>query len=164
MSTPNFFSNNVVLNNNIKIDSQYVKFIHFYTPLGQDFDFNSENIEFDLKFDVFENKNDSKNYILIVEFFINEVNPKEKEDDCMLNIIVEGIYSIEEEIEDDEEINVHFGSLNLLISYLRVVLFNITSMTANGGLHLPLINVKELFLKKFEKDKKKLKNKKKLKS
>jgi len=154
MNTLNPFKQNILFNDNIHINSQYVKFIQFFTPLGQDFDFSSEKIRLDYNYDILENKKDIKDHIIILEFNISEINSDE-EQDCILNLVVEGIYRIGETIEDDEEIKAakHFGSLNLLISYLRIVLFNITSMTANGGIHLPLINTKELHLKKVSESK-----------
>jgi preprotein translocase subunit SecB len=140
---------NKLFNTEIKIESHYVKLIRFYTPLGQDLDFNSEYLKLDYSYHVLNNKKDIYDYILILEFSLIEVKPEDKSQNCMLNVIVEGIYHLNPKIKEVSEIESakHFGSLNLLLNYLRTVIFNITSMTSNGGIYLPLIDIRELHLK-----------------
>lgn len=152
---------NKLFNTDINIESQYVKLIQFYTPLGQDFDFNSESLKLDYNYHVLNSKEDDKDYIVILEFNLSEVSEENEEQNCILNIVVEGIYQLSENIKGEDEIQKakHLGSLNLLINYLRTVIFNITSFTVNGGIFLPLINVKELHMKN-EKSNENKKNKK----
>ncbi len=146
---------NKIFNTDISIESQYVKLIQFFTPLGQDFDFNSENLKLDYSYNILNNKKDKCNYIVILEFSLIETNPDDESQNCMLNIVVEGIYQLNPDIKEDSDIESakHFGSLNLLVNYLRTVIFNITSLTANGGVYLPLINIRELHVKNMNEEK-----------
>ncbi len=140
---------NQLFKSDIIVESQFVKIIQFFTPLGQDFDYSSENLKLDYKYNLLDSKDNKKDFIVLLEFSIIENNFENEEENCVLNIVVEGIYQLSESVISDEEIEIakHFGSLNLLINFLRTVIFNITSFTANGGIFLPLINVKELHLK-----------------
>ncbi|WP_329805209.1 hypothetical protein [Flavobacterium facile] len=140
---------NQLFKSDIIVESQFVKIIQFFTPLGQDFDYSSENLKLDYKYNLLDSKDNKKDFIVLLEFSIIENNFENEEENCVLNIVVEGIYQLSESVISDEEIEIakHFGSLNLLINFLRTVIFNITSFTANGGIFLPLINVKEFHLK-----------------
>lgn len=141
------FSDNTIFNNKVAIESQYVKAINFYTPLGRDFDFNSNNITFDYKYHILDNKNDKRRHIIILEFKILEKTvAKKKESECVMNIVLEGIYKINELVENESqflEIK-NFVSLNLMINFLRIALNNITSLTFNKDFFLPPINFTEL--------------------
>ena len=144
---------NELFNNSIIIESQFVKVIQFLTPFGRDFDFNSPEIELDIKYKILDHKEDNRNHIVIIDFSILEKQESntDNEHNCLLTIVVEGIYKINNNIPDKEVKSAkHFGSLNLLVNYLRTVFFNITSMTANGGQLLPLINLAELHKRNIE--------------
>jgi|GEM_PF-4929174 len=141
------YTENDLFNNSIIIESQFVKVIQFFTPFGGDFDLDSPNIELDIKYKILDHKDDNRNHIVIIDFSIVEKEELEKklEETCHLTIVIEGIYRINDNIPDEEVKSAkHFGSLNLLVNYLRTVYFNITSMSANGGQLLPLINLAEL--------------------
>ena len=153
----NLFENNL-FNNDILIESQYVKIIHLQTPLGGDINFNSENIDLVYNYDVLDNKENIRNHIVLLELSIiekktsdsNETNSK-----VALTIVVEGIYNVSSNVDDkDIKLAKHHASLNLTINYLRTVFYNITSLTANGGQFLPLINIGE-FHKKRDLERKK---------
>lgn len=149
---PNYLDNKL-FNDSIIIESQFVKIIQLFTPLGGDFDFDSDNIELDFKYKILDNKENNRDHIVILEFSLNEKEKSEQriEESCHLTIVVEGIYKINEKVPDDEIKSAkHFGSLNLLVNYLRTVYFNITSMSANGGQLLPLINLHELHKKNIK--------------
>jgi len=148
----NIFNNNL-FNNDIEIVSQYVKIIHLQTPLGADINLNSESLELHCIYDIMNNKEDIRNHIVLLEFCVTEKNSNIEElgSNITLSIVVEGIYNISTNIaEKNIEYVKHTGSLNLLINYLRTVFFNITSLTANGGQFLPLMNINELHLKRDE--------------
>lgn len=151
MTLPKIFENQL-FNSDIIVESQYVKLIQFFTPLGQDFDYNSDNLKLDYKYRVLDSKENKKDFIVLLEFSIIEINLEDEEQNCILNIAVEGIYQLNDNINSEQEIEnaKHFGSLNLLINYLRTVVYNITSFTSNGGIFLPLINVKELHFKNIK--------------
>lgn len=153
---PNYLVNKL-FNDSVIIESQFVKIIQLFTPLGGDFDFDSENIELDFKYRILDNKENIRDHIVILEFsiFEKEESNQKIEESCHLTIVVEGIYKINERIPEEEIKSVkHFASLNLLVNYLRTVYFNITSMTANGGQLLPLINLNELHEKNIKSKKK----------
>jgi preprotein translocase subunit SecB len=154
MNTHKLFENQL-FNSDIHVESQYVKLIQFFTPLGQDFDYTSDNLKLDYEYHLLDSKENKKDFIVLLEFSIIDINLENEEQNCVLNITVEGIYQLSENISSDEEIEMakHFGSLNLLINYLRTVFFNITSFTANGGIFLPLINIKELHIKNIKETK-----------
>jgi preprotein translocase subunit SecB len=138
------FSNNSIFNNVVLIDSQYVKAINYFAPLGCDIDFNSDDIELDYKYHILNHKEDKRKHIIILEFKILEKN--NSEGDCVISIVVEGVYRINETVEDEKNFNdiKHFASLNLIVNFLRVALHNITSLTFNKGFYLPPINISEL--------------------
>lgn len=146
---PNYLDNKL-FNDSIIIESQFVKIIQLFTPLGSDFDFDSDNIELDFKYKILDKKENIRDHIVILEFSLIEKEKSDQriEESCHLTIVVEGIYKINEKVLDNEIKSAkHFGSLNLLVNYLRTVYFNITSMSANGGQLLPLINLNELHKK-----------------
>ncbi|MGK4568869.1 hypothetical protein [Flavobacterium sp. 3HN19-14] len=152
------FSNNALFNSDILIESQYVKAIQFITPPGTDFDFNSENINLDYQYHILDNSEDKRFHIVLLEFSITENGVDGKEPICVLNIVLEGIYKINDSVEyDDSSFSTikHFGSLNLIINFLRLVLYNITSMTSNTGFYLPLIDISKLHEKNMTKPTKK---------
>lgn len=157
---PNYLENKL-FNDSVIIESQFVKIIQLFTPLGGDFDLDSQNIELDLKYKILDNKENVRNHIVILEFsiFEKEKSDQKIEESCHLTIVVEGIYKINESIPNAEIKSAkHFASLNLLVNYLRTVYFNITAMSANGGQLLPLINLNELHKKNIKSKSKTAKN------
>ncbi len=152
----NLFDNDF-FNNDILIESQYVKIIHLQTPLGGDINFESDNIELIYNYDILDNKENIRNHVVLVELSLIEKSSSEKDTNpkVALSIVVEGIYNVNSNVEEkDIKYAKHFASLNLTINYLRTVFFNITSLTANGGKFLPLININELHQKRNEEQKK----------
>lgn len=143
----------------IVVHNQSVRVINYTTKFGEDLYFNENpNLEYTCKYDVLTHKENPRDHIIILEYNIIEPN-EEGEKRNEFHVIVEGHYHITENIEEKyiEDVK-HFNSLTILLSFLRTAVFNITSMTASGSHHIPLINVKTLhddFIRRSKTKKKK---------
>ena len=147
-----------IFNNDIKIISQNIKIIQYFTNLGEELVFDYENLEIDHDYHVLTSKINNRDHVIILEFkFIEKASTnKQINKSNLLNIVVEGKYLVNDDVAEEKISSAkHFGSLNLLLNYLRTVIYNITSMTLNGGHYLPLVNIASLHEKNKMKKKKK---------
>ncbi len=118
----------------IKIVSQSVRRIVLTNDeflLEDDLDYTSTNIDYK----VFYNKEKELQHLIVMHFSIGE-----------FFLVVEGIYEIKNNIKDEKEKNViiNYGSLNLLIDFLKTCIYSISSLTKSKPINIPLINLKEL--------------------
>lgn len=152
-----------LFNNDILTHSQSIRAIHYTTKFGEDLYFNENpDLEYTCEYDVLTHKKNIRDHIIILKY--NVVAPSQEEAKNEFHIIVEGHFEISENVEE-KRINdvVHFGSLAILLSFLRTAVFNITSMTSSGAHHIPPINIQTLhdnFVRKSEPKKKKQRSKK----
>lgn len=128
----------------IMTHNQSVRAIYYTTKFGEDLYFNeNSDLKYSCEYDVLNHRENSRDHIVILEYHI--VEPSEDETKNEFHIIVEGHFEITENVEEKFiEDAKHFGSLAILLSFLRTAVFNISSMTTSGSHHIPLINIKTL--------------------
>lgn len=128
----------------IKIHNQNIKAIYYTTKFGEDLYYDKNpNLEYSCEYDLLNHKEIKRDHIIILEYNIIEKSEEEAKNE--FHIIVEGHFEVSENIEDKSiEDAKHFGSLAIMISFLRTAVFNITSMTKSGPHHIPPINIKTL--------------------
>ncbi|GAA0735939.1 hypothetical protein [Gaetbulibacter jejuensis] len=115
------------------------------TFLIKEFDFNTSNLDFEIYF----HKENKSEHLIVLKFGLEK-----------FQIIVEGIYQLKRDNykKEDKDVIINFGSMALLIDFLKTSVFTITSLTRGEPLHFPLINLKELInQKKDQIEKNKLK-------
>lgn len=142
---------NKLFNNDIIILNQSIKAIYYTTKFEEDLFFNENpNLDYSCEYEILTHKENPRDFIMILEY--NVVEPSDIELKNEFHIIVQGHFEISENVKENEIDDAkHFGSLSLLLSFLRTAVFNITSMTTSGSHNIPLINAKELhdsFIKK----------------
>lgn len=133
-----------LFNDDILTHNLSVRAIYYTTKFGEDLYFNENpDLEYSSEYDVLTHKENPRDHIIILEY--NIIEPSEDETKNEFHIIVEGHFEITENVEEKfVEDAKHFGSLAILLSFLRTSVFNITSMTTSGAHHIPLINIKTL--------------------
>lgn len=146
----------------IKVVYQYVKAISFFSRFGENLNIDEpDNFIFDFKYDVLTQKKNERDHIVILELILKSKEAKEEKEENSNNhfqILVEGRYLIDESV-NDKKINgiIQSISLSSLFSFLRISVFNITSLTSEHGFQLPPIKVSEIvkISSRVEKTKKK---------
>lgn len=154
---------NKLFNDDIIAHSQSVKAVYYTTKFGEDLFFDENpDLEYSCEYDILTHKEKTRDHILILEY--NVIEPSDDEPKNEFHIIVEGHFEISDKVKKDLVDDAkHFGSLAILLSFLRTAVFNITSMTSSGAHHIPLINIKELhdsFVRKNSRKKATVKKKK----
>lgn len=133
-----------LFNEDIITHNQNVKAIYYTTKFGEDLYFNENpDLEYSCEYDVLTHKENLRDHIIILNYHV--VEPSKDDNKNEFHIIVEGHFEISKDVEENNiEEAKHFGSLSILLSFLRTAVFNITSMTESGSYHIPLINIKTL--------------------
>lgn len=148
----------------IEIIEQRIREIHFSDSFNRDVDFdflNQEDFSTEIEYDVFTNKEDETDHLIIFSFNIEE-KVLDEENPIRLEFILQGHYKIANSVllENYSSIQ-HFGSLALMINFLRLSFFNVTTLIKGKGLSLPLIDLEFLhknYKERKAKEKKETKN------
>lgn len=140
----------------IVIHSQSVRSINYFKmPWEKSIDKEFISFNHSFEYDIFNNNENERDHIILLELSLtSEEETNSEEISKGFSIIVEGHYSVSEDIEIDRTESIkHIASLGCLISFLRSTVFAITSAINNGGYNLPVIDIRELHKLYFKKNK-----------
>ncbi|WP_412561710.1 hypothetical protein [Winogradskyella sp. MIT101101] len=146
----------------IEIIEQRIRELHYSDAFDENFDFDlldNEQFSINIEYNLYVNQEEETEHLLIIILEIEEIEA-EKDDSIHLGMVVQGHYKINSEIDPKEFSSLyHFGSLSLAINFLRTSFFNLTALTLNEGLSLPLIDMEALHKDYDERTKKESKKK-----
>ena len=115
--------------------SEYVREAHY-----RDLDLEDPSNQWDLSWEIFQNKESQKNFLLVLMLHIQE-----PEQPGNLYIVQEGVYEVDEElIKKGNEIYVQKLLLQKLYSALRKSVSQLTSISPFGSFDLAEINLDQL--------------------
>lgn len=129
------------------IHSQTIKNLVYFDLPEKDFDIS----QCELSFNILRHKENERDFK--VQLFLQLE---------MFKIIVEGHYEVSDKVDKEQSHKIiEIAGLTTLIPFLRHSIFNVTSGTKEGGIHLPLINLNNLIKNQMEENKSHQKSKKK---
>lgn len=144
----------------IIIQKQSIRGINYTSEFDEEVNFNDKTrYKYNCQYELLNHKENKRDHILILEFEVSPLHPsKDRKIENKFALVVQGHYEISEKVEDkDIETAKHNGSLALLTGFLRTSICNITSLSSQYVLNLPLINLQHLhkdFIKRAKKPKK----------
>jgi len=121
---------NKIFSQDLIIHSQEVKGVSYMINTEKSIDID----ECDIKYKILQHKENERDFK--IKILLNLDN---------LKMIVEGHYEVNEEVEEKHRSKIiAFAGLSALIPFLRYSLLTVTSVTQEGGINLPLIDMQKL--------------------